>query len=93
MFLVYDDQPSRSNANFDPSRINANKCYLEHYANSLYLLFMLQNGTMEERAQASKELALCDRKLKFHEHHPNFDWEFVRPRAEKVKKNWATTTY
>lgn len=71
-------------------KVNANRSYLRHYENSLFLQFMLNNGTMEERRQASKELAICDRKMSRMEKHANFIWDAVLPEIEKLKKNWHT---
>jgi hypothetical protein len=47
------------------------------------------NGDMQERAQASKEMNICQRKMERMEKHANFDWEKVLPEIEKLKKLWA----
>jgi hypothetical protein len=49
---------------------------------------MLANGNMKERAQASKELAICDKKMSYMEKHANFCWDAVLPEIEKLKKLW-----
>jgi hypothetical protein len=49
---------------------------------------MLLNGTMKERADANKELAICDRKMAYMEKHANFNWGVVLPEIERLKKLW-----
>lgn len=58
--------------NFDPLRCDAVKAYMKHYENFLFLDFMVQNGTIAEKHQASKELEICKRKMKFWERQPHF---------------------
>ena len=75
--------------NFDPSRVDATKQYLTHYANSLYLTFLLNaNTTMSEKAQARKELELCDRKLKYWERQPHFEKDRATNGCIELKKVW-----
>lgn len=89
-FLCYDDQPQRRSKGGPPlDAIDPIKGYLTHYANSLYLQFMLLHGTMLEKHQASKELTICERKMKWHEHHPSFDWPLVLLGIDKLKKQWS----
>ena len=59
-------------SNFDPSKCNAVKCYLDHYRNFLFLDFMIQKGTIAEKHQAGKEMEICKRKMKFWARQPNF---------------------
>lgn len=86
--LIYDTSSVKEQFQFDLSKANATKCYLTHYANSLYLTFMLQNGTQAERRDALKELDICDRKLKFWERHHNYDHDLALQGMEEEKKKW-----
>lgn len=89
MSICYDENERYSGPPVSYYKINANRSYLRHYENSLLLQFMMQNGNMKERAQASKEMGLCQRKMERMEKHANFDWSVVLPEIEKVKKLWA----
>lgn len=88
MSIVYNENDKYTGPPISYHQINANKSYLKHYENSLLLQFMLNNGTQDERRQASKELAICDRKMSRMEKHANFDWQYVLPEIEKLKKLW-----
>lgn len=88
MSICYDENERYNGPPISYYKINANKSYLRHYENSLLLQFMLQNGNMKERADASKELAICDKKMNYMEKHANFVWEAVLPEIERLKKLW-----
>lgn len=88
MSICYNENDKYTGPPISYHKINANSSYLKHYENSLLLQFMLQNGSMKERAEASKELAICDRKMSRMEKHANFDWDAVLPEIEKLKKLW-----
>ena len=88
MFIAYNENDKYNGPPISYYKINANKSYLKHYENSLLLQFMLNNGDMNERRQASKELAICERKMSRMEKHANFDWNVVLPEVEKLKKLW-----
>lgn len=62
-----------SGSSFDPLRCNANRCYLDHYRNYLFLAFMSDNGTIAEKHQAKQEMEICERKMKYWERQPHFD--------------------
>ena len=86
--LVYDDSV-KSKAYIKYDNINATKGYLTHYANKLYLSFILEKSTdRAEKQQASKELLICDRKLEYMKRHPNYDHKAVLLGVEKLKKDW-----
>ena len=91
MFICYNENDKYNGPPISYHRINANKSYLRHYENSLLLQFMINNGTMAERRQASKELALCDAKMSRMEKHANFNFDEVLPEIEKLKKLWRKT--
>jgi hypothetical protein len=88
MSICYNENEKYNGPPISYNRINANGSYLRHYENSLLLQFMMQNGTMKERADASKEMNICQRKMERMEKHPNFDWDVVLPEIQKLKKLW-----
>ena len=91
MFICYNENERYNGPPISYDKINANRSYLRHYENSLFLSFMLKNGTTEEKRQASKELNICQRKMERMEKHRNFDWDKVLPEIEKLKKLWVKT--
>jgi hypothetical protein len=48
----------------------------------------LNNGSTAEKLQAQKEFVVCERKMKFWEHHANFDKNEAVKVAESTKKKW-----
>ena len=78
---------------FDPSRVNASAQYLKHYENRLYLEFMVEKGTLAEKHQAKKELAMCDRKLAYWERQPNFNSKTVLEKKRGLHANWNLTRH
>lgn len=89
MSLVYSDTFSAGGAGFNPLRCNAVKLYAEHYGNSLYLAFMLKNGTMKEKNEASNELPICERKMTYWENQPHFCRDEANRACMKIKKMWS----
>ncbi len=69
-------------------RINANKSWLKHYENWLYLDFIARKGDRKEKDQARSELIICERKMTWNEKHPNFDWVVVIPEKLKLQRQW-----
>jgi len=69
-------------------KINANKGWLRHYGNFLYLKFMASRGNFNEKKQANDELVICERKLAWHEKHCNFDWAVIIPEKTKLTNQW-----
>lgn len=89
--LVYDDQGvnKRSFKPLMPYEDQDALGYWEkHYANSLMLKFFLTHGSTFEKLQAQKEMEICERKMKFWEHHVNFDRAAAVKIAERQKKAW-----
>jgi len=89
--LVYDEQNvgKRAYVSIIPyHEQNAVANWARHYANSLMLTFFLNNGTTAEKLQAQKEFVVCERKMKFWEHHANFDKNEAVKVAESTKKKW-----
>lgn len=88
MFLYSDTAPRTNSFQGDVWKMDANKGYMRHYDNLLYLQFIQKEGSFVEKRQATKEIEICKRKLKFWEHHPNYDHDVVRPQVEKKVKEW-----
>lgn len=88
--LVYDDKSVRqSGPPFDPLRVNAVKAYMKHYDNYLYLTFMLSSGNVVEKHQASKELAICERKLEYWRRQPHFIQSEANAAMIQAKRRWG----
>ena len=90
-FLIYADNTERSGASSVPYELwKACDRYLEHFANKLYLNFVAKHKdtSFVEKAQANKELEICERKLKYWTHHPNYDQDVVTRGCEQEKRNW-----
>ena len=66
MFFYTD---TGSNSSFDPdlvNRLNPNTMYIKHMENLYVLKFIeLKSDKFFERAQAKKEIEICNKKLKF----------------------------
>ncbi len=88
MALIYDESTQGKFTGFNPAKCNATKVYMTHYANSLYLKFMLAKGNRIERYQAVKELAICDRKLLYWQRQSNFNETQAEQLMIEEKKKW-----
>lgn len=65
--IFYTDTGSKSD--FDPdlvNRLNPNTMYIKHLENLFILKFLeLKSDQFAERAQAKREIEICNKKLKF----------------------------
>jgi hypothetical protein len=75
-------------AGFDPLRCNATRCYLDHYQNFLTLTFFADNGSVEEKAQARKELIICDRKMRYWKRQPHFSAKLSIEGRDALNRQW-----
>ena len=92
MGLVYDGKSEPFTGSMSNlARANATKHASTHFDNSLYLNFMLQNGSITEKHLASKELMIAERKINFWKRHPNFNKEEYLKNCEAAKKKWVVT--
>lgn len=87
MALIYSEEPFTGNAAMF-HRINPNNAWKKHYENYLYLQFMQQRGDRLERLQATKELDIAEKKMKYWENRPNFDKSLSLRDAEKLNRMW-----
>lgn len=86
--FYYSDTAPRGQFQGNVWNMDANKAYMRHFDNLMYLYFMAKEGTFVERRQAEKEIGICKRKLEFWERHPKFCGETVRPLKENKIKEW-----
>jgi hypothetical protein len=88
--LCYDDVSVRSSfrSTVPYANLNANRNWETHYANSLILKFYILKGSTLEKMQASAELDVCNRKMKYWSQHPNFCIQAAAQTALKLKKDW-----
>jgi hypothetical protein len=67
----------------------ANRYYMTHYENFLYLNFIsTKSDDVSERAQARKEIEIANRKMKYWMHHPNYDQTVINELCIAAKKKW-----
>lgn len=90
MPLCYSDKTSPGDfVGFDPLRADPVKAMMKHYSNYLYLTFMLENGNMTEKHEASKELVICERKMNYWKRQPHFSTEEAARQILALKKDWG----
>jgi hypothetical protein len=71
------------------ARLDPNTQYEKHLQNWFYLKFIIMNSNnFQEKAQATKELAICDRKLSYWKRNPRFDHKRMISDTEALKKKW-----
>ena len=75
MAIFYDDGVRNTSAQpFDYWKFNANSSWANHRYNEIILKHIAnKSDNFNERAQAIKELTVCERKIKYANNHPNFD--------------------
>lgn len=70
-------------------KIKATEGYLRHYDNYLILSFIQKSTTdRKEKQQATQELTICERKMRWMENHPNFEKDIALREVSKLKENW-----
>lgn len=88
--FFYSDTNSSS---FNPAiaaRINPTTAIKNHLDNYFLLkLVLLRSDSIIERAQASKELDICERKIAYHERNPKLDVQAVDAHRDYLKKIYA----
>lgn len=87
--ILYSDTAPRGQFKGNVWDMDANKHYLKHYDNMLYLRFMARKGTFQERTQAEHEMKICRRKLNFWAQHPNYDDDYIKPIVAEKNKTWG----
>lgn len=85
-YLIYSDTETSSFA-FSGS-LNPNRQFKKHLENWFFLKLTLRNGNMIDRHQASKELAICDRKLEYWQKKPSFDMKQAQQDIAELRLLW-----
>ena len=88
MGIIYEDKvPGK----FEESMkfLNPNKMWLKHFANSIILTKIQQNPKdLSERFQATKELGICEKKMKYWENRSGFSMEQAANESKKIRSMW-----
>jgi len=72
-------------------RLDPTKQYLRHYDNLLFLQFVFAHpgSSRVEKHQASKEITICERKLKYWERNATFNKPASILGVEELKRKWT----
>jgi hypothetical protein len=71
-------------------RMNANKHYLTHFANMMFLKFVVEaDPDRANRHQANIEIPMCEKKLTYWSRHPNFERDIVDRDVQRMKREWS----
>lgn len=77
---------------FNPARarnINPTRAIMRHLDNYFFLKFLLlRSDDRIERHQATKELAICERKIAYHERNASCDHESIAKYRDQLKKTY-----
>ena len=90
MYFYSDTSVSDFTHPIDFTRMNSTKKCLEHFSNLLTLTFILRESKDPlEKIQVTKEITICERKIKWWSHQPNYSHvEYMRG-CEDLKKKWS----
>ena len=89
MGIFYDEHSAGGKFEGDYYKMNATKHFLTHYANFLTLQFIVNSTkNLYEKAQATKEKDIADRKMTYWKRHPNYDHEKAQAEVAKLKAQW-----
>lgn len=94
-FCYSENEPRMSGSHFTSyENQNAVRNYLTHYGNYLYLNFIMKHPETSylEKTQASKELEICERKMKHWERHPNFNIKEVEVGKSELSTPWENVS-
>ena len=87
--IFYTDTGSKSE--FNPAfvkSLNPNTQYIKHLENLFYLKFLeLKSDKFFERAQAKKEIEICNKKLKYWDRMIT-NQQLVDSKLQELKKIW-----
>jgi hypothetical protein len=88
--ICYNTEPQPySGKPFQYESYQANKHYQTHYYNYLVLDFISKStNDRAERAQALRELDICERKMLFCRRHPNFDSKLAEQHVLELKRQF-----
>lgn len=88
--IMYDTNPGKyEGPKIDLSKIDATRAWFKHKENEAVLKFFHLNGSRLEKQEAAEELIICERKLRYWEHAPNFDKDEAIRMVAKLNKDWS----
>ena len=86
-YLVYNENEFRTGAGI-PHGLNPNRMFRKHLENWFFLKLTLKNGNIVDRHMASKELAICDRKLEYWQRKRNFCQQQADKDTAELRSLW-----
>ena len=91
MFIIYEDNVSvRTGRPPDVYKMDATKLWLDHFSNSLILTAIQRSPKdFSEKIQATKELAICEKKMTFWARLPLYDLAKATQEATKLRHLWS----
>ncbi len=91
-YSFYSGEKEPFTGSIDTAKLDGTAGYLRHYDNLLALTFMANHSmtSVVEKAQARKELVICERKLKWWANLPRYDQKAALLGVEALKTKWAT---
>jgi hypothetical protein len=88
-YLIYNENESKGEYSGPPiNSLNPNTQFRKHLENWFFLKLTLRNGNMIDRHKASKELAICDRKLEFWRKKRSFDEKQAERDVAELRSRW-----
>ena len=87
-FLIYNENEVHTGGGPDLNSLNPNTMFRKHLENWFFLKLTLRNGNMIDRHKASKELAICDRKLDYWQKKRSFDQEQAMRDVAELRSRW-----
>jgi hypothetical protein len=87
--FIYSDTDDKPTGFVPKFNIDPHPAYLKHAANWFYLRLIYSNGSTLDKFQATKELAICDRKLKYWSSKPTFNPDLVETEVKRLSKEWG----
>lgn len=94
MFFIYEEthiHPTRSGVGMDFSKEDPHIYIERHLKNQFYLQFILhKSDRVNEKMQATKELEICERKLKFWRQQRSYDSAIEARLVAQLRKTWNT---
>lgn len=88
--LFYSATAPSGDSKIDVCKMNGTAAFLRHFDNYLFFSFVLTNprSSRAERAQATTEIAICERELAFWRKHSNYDQAEATRKVVELKRNW-----
>lgn len=72
-------------------RLDPNKCYNKHMENYFFLRFIEKSSDkFNERADATRELVICEKKLKYWSRDSRFDQKMSERDTADLRNKWSS---